>query len=273
MSQNLGGIGPLPTVGLLAFVFAALFVLERLAPLRARRRSVWPRVLVNMGVALSALVVALGLILPAVSALLAWTEASRFGVLQWFDLPASVELVFGFLLLDVAYYGWHRANHAVPLLWRFHAAHHIDPDLDVTTATRFHFGEMLFSVAFQAVQIVLLGVPALTYVVYEVVFQAGTLFHHSNWRLPQRLEGKLNWLFVTPRMHGIHHSQVRHETHSNFSVVFNVWDRVFRTLRLDVPQGRIVIGVPGYDREQDNHLRRVLAAPFRRQRAYWQGDN
>lgn len=70
-------------------------------------------------------------------------------------------------------------------------------------------------------------------------------------------------------MHGIHHSQVRQETDSNYAVVFPWWDLLHRTLRLNVPQARIVIGVPGYSRPEDNRFWRLLAMPFRRQRDYW----
>lgn len=72
--------------------------------------------------------------------------------------------------------------------------------------------------------------------VYEVAFEASVAFHHSNWRLPYRLERPLSWVIVAPRMHGIHHSIVRQETDSNYSDLFTVWDRLHRTIRLNVRQ-------------------------------------
>jgi sterol desaturase/sphingolipid hydroxylase (fatty acid hydroxylase superfamily) len=107
------------------------------------------------------------------------------------------------------------------------------------------------------------------FAVYELVFQANTLFHHSNVRLPIRVERLLNLVLVTPRMHGIHHSQVRNETNSNYSVVFSWWDRLHRTLGLNIPQSAIVIGVPAYSNPADNRLMDDLLLPFRRQRDYW----
>jgi sterol desaturase/sphingolipid hydroxylase (fatty acid hydroxylase superfamily) len=95
------------------------------------------------------------------------------------------------------------------------------------------------------------------------------LFHHSNVRLPIRIERLLNLVLVTPRMHGIHHSQVRDETNSNYSVVFSWWDRLHRTLGLNIPQSEIVIGVPAYSHPEDNRLSNSLVLPFRRQRDYW----
>lgn len=257
----------------LAALFALLLALERLAPLRARRRRSVSRLIANAGITITAFAAAGALVAPTAEALLGWSAETGFGLLHWIELPFALELAIGLLLLDLTFYWWHRANHAVPLLWRFHNVHHIDPDLDVTTATRFHFGEIGFSVGFRAAQVVLLGVPVVTWVAYETAFQAATFFHHSNLRLPRRLERALGLIVVGPRMHGIHHSQLRAETQSNYSVILNVWDRLHRTLRLEVPQQRVVIGVPGYDDPDDNRLVRALAAPFRRQRPYWPGQD
>jgi sterol desaturase/sphingolipid hydroxylase (fatty acid hydroxylase superfamily) len=184
-------------------------------------------------------------------------------------MPRAAGWIGAFLLLDLSFYYWHRANHRWPLLWRFHNVHHVDPDLDVSTALRFHFGEVLLSAGFRAVQVLLIGPPVAAYMAYEVVFQANTLFHHSNVRLPLRVERVLHRLLVTPRMHGIHHSQVKGETDSNYSVVFPWWDRLHRSLVLGIPQRDVAIGVPGYARPEDNRLAALALVPFRRQRDYW----
>jgi len=108
-----------------------------------------------------------------------------------------------------------------------------------------------------------------TFAIYELVFQAGTLFHHSNLRMPIRFERLLNRLVVTPRMHGIHHSQVQRETNSNFGVIFSWWDRLHRTLGLNIPQSKIEIGIAGYALPEDNKLWRTLVMPLLKQRDYW----
>ena len=175
--------------------------------------------------------------------------------------------------MDLSFYYWHRANHAWPILWRFHNAHHIDPDLDVTTAVRFHFVEIGYSAAFRAVQVALIGGPLLTFIVYETVFQLNTFLQHSNVRLPMAFERGLNLVLVTPRMHGIHHSKRFFETNANWSSVFSWWDRLHGTLRLDVPQSDIDIGIAGYSLAGDNTVAAVLAMPFRTQRDYWRGPD
>jgi sterol desaturase/sphingolipid hydroxylase (fatty acid hydroxylase superfamily) len=95
------------------------------------------------------------------------------------------------------------------------------------------------------------------------------LFHHSNIRLPFGAERLLNQVLVTPRMHGIHHSQVQRENNSNFGTVFPWWDRLHRTLRVNVPQEEVVVGIPGYTLPEDNSFWNTLQMPFRRQRDYW----
>ena len=257
------------TVTAIAGLFVVLFALERLVQLRRPARPLLGRLLVNAVVSILALLAATFTVRPTISSYFSWTSDQPFGVLHLLPLPIGARLVLAFLLLDLTFYYWHRANHRIAFLWRFHNVHHVDPDLDVTTAFRFHFGELAMSAAFRVVQLVLIGPPALAYVVYETAFQANTLFHHSNVRLPIGLERGINKVLVTPRMHGIHHSQIEEETNSNYSVVFSWWDRLHRTLRLDVAQSAIAIGIPGYSSPEDNRPLRVLTMPFERQREYF----
>lgn len=203
--------------------------------------------------------------------MLDFTRASSFGLLPLLGLTGAVEMVAAFLLLDLSFYCWHVANHRIAFLWRFHNVHHVDPDLDVTTAFRFHFVEVALSAGFRAAQVLLIGPSLATYVAYEFVFQLRTLFHHSNLRMPVSMERVLNAVLVTPRMHGIHHSDIRAENLANFGVVFAWWDRLCRTACLNVPQQRVTIGIPGYSRPEDNALQRSFAMPFRAQPDYWAG--
>ncbi|OIO10913.1 MAG: sterol desaturase [Elusimicrobia bacterium CG1_02_63_36] len=248
-----------------AFLFAA----ERLSPLRVRTRRSMPRLLVNGAVSLLTLLVAFTLVSPSTHAAMAWDCTHRFGLIPLVGLTGPAELAAGFLLMDLSFYYWHTANHRVPLLWRFHNIHHADPDLDLSTGFRFHPGEVAISAFFRVLQVAALGITPRVYLAYEFVFQLATFFHHSNLRLPMGVERVLNWAIVTPRMHGIHHSNYRDEADSNYSVVFSVWDRVHGSLRLGVPQDAVIIGVPAYAKGKDNALLELLAIPFKRQRDYW----
>ncbi len=252
-----------------AIVALGLLAVERVFPLRERTRPSLPRLFVNAAVSATTLLVAFLLVRPAAEASIAWDGTRRYGLLPLLGLDGWGELAVAFLLMDLTFYYWHVANHKLSLLWRFHNAHHIDPDLDVSTGFRFHPGEVALSAAFRAAQAAVLGLSLRVYLAYETVFQVCTYFHHSNLRLPIALERALNWVIVTPRMHGIHHSDFKDETDSNFSVVFSFWDRLHGTLGLGIPQRSIRIGVPGYAEAGANRVRRVLALPFTRQRDYW----
>lgn len=250
-----------------AGVFSLLFVLERVAPLRRPSRS---RKHLLCNAVFTAVILLSGWIFvrPAVKATFSWIDIQQIGLLRWIMLPSWLNAVASFLFLDLSFYYWHRLNHRIPLLWRFHNVHHVDPELDASTAFRFHFGEIALSSVFRFVQIALLGPSLSTFFAYELSLQVGTFFHHSNLHLPLKVERNLNLIFVTPRMHTIHHSQKRNETDSNYSVVFQIWDRLHGTLTSITSASAVRIGVPSYP-AKDNHIGFLLSLPFRRQRAYW----
>ncbi len=202
------------------------------------------------------------LLLPGMYAAAQWADKRQLGLLPWLKMPRLGRYIAGFLLLDYSNYGWHVLLHRVPLLWRFHHVHHLDLDMDVSTAWRFHAGENLASLPYRGAAVALLGVPAPLVLFYEVVFEGCTAFHHANLRLPYQVERRLCQLLVTPRMHGIHHSIVAQETNSNFSVIFSWWDRLHRTLRLNVPQQELTIGVPAYRSLAEQSLLFLFLLPF-----------
>ena len=254
----------------LFILFALLLFVQYKWPLRRWVKGLRGRFLTNAGVAVPTFAVLRLVLIPAEVAVAYWASEHQFGLLHLFSLPAWLHGVLAFLLLDYLLYVWHWLNHRVPFLWRFHNVHHTDLDLGVTTAFRFHFGEMLLSAVFRAVGVLVIGAGPVAVLVYEVVFEASVAFQHSNWRLPYRLERPLSWIFITPRMHGIHHSIVRREANSNYTNLFSIWDRLHRTIRLNVPQDEVTVGVPGYQEDGHDHtLVGLLTLPFRHQKEYW----
>ena len=61
-------------------------------------------------------------------------------------------------MLDARMYVWHRINHVIPFLWRLHRMHHHDSKMDVTTASRFHTGEIIISSLLRIGVVLLAGV-------------------------------------------------------------------------------------------------------------------
>lgn len=247
-------------------VLLALLALERLSPLRRRRRGTMRRIGVNAAVSALCILTGALLVRPTAEFVMGWSGRGGIGLLRLVAMPTWIEWAAAFVLMDLSFYGWHRLNHEVQVLWRFHSVHHADPDMDATTSFRFHFGEIAYSSAFRALQVAVIGMSLEAYVLYEAVSQGCTLFHHSNLRLPLGLECVLNLVIVTPRMHGVHHSNIVAETNSNYSVVFRWWDVLGQSLRLNVPQCDVIIGASGYDAPQDNTLWRLMVMPVSRHR-------
>jgi sterol desaturase/sphingolipid hydroxylase (fatty acid hydroxylase superfamily) len=250
--------------------FCALVWLERRRPLR--RRSVEPKArrdARNLAVAgLSAAAIQLAE-KPVTTLLTRLVERRGWGLLKQLALPAWLEVPLAVALLDYTLYLWHVLVHKVPFLWRFHQPHHVDLDMDASTALRFHAAEMVLSVPWRAAQVVVIGASPLALSVWQTATLVEILFHHANVELPVTVERWLCRLIVTPRMHGIHHSVVPEETASNWSSGLTVWDWLHGTLRLNVPQEAIVGGVPAYRRPEEVTLPNVLAMPFREQRDSW----
>ena len=187
----------------------------------------------------------------------------HLGLVNLIDVPPLARTVLAIVLLDYTLWIWHFLNHRVPFLWRFHLVHHLDIDLDASTGLRFHFGELGLSVIYRAVQVLVIGADPLAVSIWQLVLMVAVLFHHANVRLPLGLEGRLVHLLVTPRMHGIHHSAVRAETDSNYSSLLTIWDRLHRTMRLDVKQEDVTIGVPAYQEPKEVTFGRIQLLPFR----------
>jgi sterol desaturase/sphingolipid hydroxylase (fatty acid hydroxylase superfamily) len=159
-----------------------------------------------------------------------WADEHELGLLRRIEMSEGWRLVLALVLLDGWTYLWHRANHAIPFLWRFHRMHHSDDRMDVTTATRFHPGELLISSLLHLALMPILGIAAWQLAVYETILLGATQFHHANISLG-RFDAPLRWLIVTPHMHKVHHSNLRPETDSNYASVLSLWDRLARTFR------------------------------------------
>lgn len=249
---------------ILLSVFTLLLIFESFFELRERKHSRRQRWFTNAAVAAAGLPFARFLLLPVTVYFAHFLQQQNFGLLNWLEWPAALEWIIGLLLLDYGIYLWHRLNHVWPFLWRFHQVHHQDQDMDLTTAIRFHAGEIVLSVPYRLLVVLVSGVSPLMLLVYEIVFEACTLFHHSNLRLPVGAERWISKLIITPRIHGIHHSVVRKETDSNYSTVLVWWDRLHKTLRQNVPQKKILIGIPAAQNIKTNSFGRLMSLPFRK---------
>ena len=247
----------------------ALFLAERKRPLRRATQPKPRRQIANLALgAISMATVAL-VEAPLTRPLARQAARQRRGLVQRLPLPAWARDAAAILLMDYTIYLWHVATHKLPFLWRFHLVHHLDLDLDTTTALRFHGVDMAISAPVRAAQVSAIGVSPRAFAIWQGWFFLSILFHHSNLRLPERLERALARFVTTPRMHGIHHSAVPGETASNWSSGLAFWDHLHRTFRLDISQDAIVIGVPAYRDADSLEVMPSLALPFRAEIDAW----
>jgi sterol desaturase/sphingolipid hydroxylase (fatty acid hydroxylase superfamily) len=238
---------------------AILWTAEHVAPAYSQGAGGWRHDLRNLALGASNALIVAGLL-----AWLAPWPPDGSGLLGWIGASGGVTLVVGLVALDLWMYGWHRLNHAVPFLWRFHRMHHADPSVDASSAVRFHPGEVLLGTAGRVPVALLVGLSAGHIVLYEAILLPVILFHHSNMRVPRWLDRALGVVIVTPSLHRIHHSPARHETDSNFASVLSVWDRLART-RTAVRGGtRPRYGLSEFDPARFERLTALLRIPFQR---------
>ena len=191
-----------------------------------------------------------------------WALAHSLGLATMAELRGATRLIVVFLLFDVWMYYWHMVNHRFSFFWRFHRAHHSDIEMDTTTALRFHPGELLLSSFIRLPVLILIGMRFGELVLFEVMLNISTLFHHSNLALPERWDRLLRVLIVTPNMHRVHHSVVRDETNSNYTSLLSLWDRLAGTFRIREDTRTITLGLPSFRGKKYQRLWGFLITPF-----------
>ncbi len=250
------------TIGYLLAGMAVLTAIEALAPLHARGR--WNRAHLGPNLALTAITFATNLLWnAAVLALVLWLEANGFGLLRWLSvapLPATLLAVAAF---DLAFYAAHVSWHKVPALWRFHAVHHSDPALDVTTTVRQHPVEGVLRYAALAAMAVAIGPSPGAFAIYRAASAINALLEHSNIRAPRWLDRALSLVTTWPMMHKVHHSRLPEQTDTNYGNLFSWWDRLFGTFTPSDRGRSIRYGLDDYDRPELQTTAAMLALPFR----------
>lgn len=253
-------------LGAAAGILVAMLAWESLSPRRPWSRPRLARRAGNvaLGVINGALVrLALG---GAAASAAAYAAARGWGALALVEWPGWAEGALAIAALDLAVYAQHVVFHKVPALWRLHRVHHTDLDVDTTTGLRFHPVEILLSALYKGAIAVALGAPAWAVVAFEAILNGASLFNHGNVGIPAGADRVIRLAIVTPDMHRIHHSNLRHETDSNYGFSVPFWDRLFGTYR-DAPGmgwDGMALGVKGYEDPARVRFARLFIQPLER---------
>ena len=245
-----------------AIVLALLWMLEAVIPFLPNRQRKAKHSARNITIgAFNAVILAI-LFAPVLFRLTTWTESNNFGLLHLIDLPIWALAIVAVLLQDAWMYFWHRANHRLPFLWRFHKVHHSDPEMDASTAVRFHTGEILISAVLRLGIIALLGLSLWQVLLYDLLMMPIILLHHSNINFPEKLDRFYRALFASPAMHRIHHSPERIETDSNYGTIFSFWDRLARSFRLRESIAEVKYGLSEFTGNETESFSVLALMPF-----------
>ncbi|MEQ5786391.1 sterol desaturase family protein [Erythrobacter sp. NFXS35] len=181
----------------------------------------------------------------------------------WTGLPAAVALIAAIMLIDLAAYWRHRFEHG-PELWRFHATHHADEQMNWLTLRRKHpLGEFL-SLLIDLIPVLLLGLPIWAIAGAALVRTGWGYFIHADvpWTL-----GAFGQIMISPAAHRLHH--IRDETlmGANYGNTITLWDRLFGTYTDPAPYLNCETGIVEGTRDVAGELLRPFEARYRRAKA------
>ena len=248
---------------IIAALYLILFTIEHYTPYFKNRQQHLPHSLRNLALAGINVLISTLCFIVIIKHVCDWTLDNQLGVLNQIHLPPAYLLLLAIVLIDLWQYIWHRLNHQVTFLWKFHQVHHADKDMDASTGLRFHPIEIIYSNIIRISIIPLIGIQLDHLLIYEVLLLPIILFHHSNIKLNERMDKILRIITVTPHMHRLHHSDIQSETDSNYSSVFSIWDRLFKSYTMRPIEQEFNLGLGNrYSERQWNRLYGMLIIPF-----------
>ncbi|WP_298449207.1 sterol desaturase family protein [uncultured Marinobacter sp.] len=242
--------------------FALLYGVETLFSARPWKEARGKRLRTHLSMAIFNTVLLKLIILAPFLYWTEWVVEQGWGLAPMLGYSGLGGILATIIVLDMLDYWWHRFNHRLGLLWRFHKVHHVDTHVDITTALRFHPGELFISFFVKLTWIALWGPSLAGFIAFEIAVSLASQFHHSNIDLPERWERRLRKFIVTPRFHASHHTVARRTGDANFATIFIVWDRLFGTYAEPDEQEMTHLGLP---EGRDDYLSfsTWLTEPFR----------
>ena len=256
----LNGVTSVDRIGLVCGCLALAIALEAMIPLFAFQGSKSSHVARNLVFVVTTGIVTI--VLAYVAYELIAIEGYAFGLLKLVTLPLWLEMLVALAVLDFfGQYFIHVCLHHNKWLWKLHLVHHSDTQVDASTGTRHHPGDMLVRESLIFCVIMLFGIDAHWYVLYRIITPFFAYFTHANIALPAVVDRTLAWVFVTPNMHKFHHHDARPWTNTNYGNILSCWDRLFGTYTDQDPR-LVRYGLDTVDPAQSQNLAYQFALPF-----------
>lgn len=209
--------------------------------------------------------ISLHIILPILAVGVAQlADQQQIGLFNIIELPDLMVIIISLILLDFIIYWQHRLFHNIPILWRLHRLHHTEIGLDTTSAVRFHPIEIILSMLIKMFFVLLLGIPVVAVIIFEILLNGLALFNHSNIKLAAIVDTFLRKLIVTPNVHWIHHSPKVKETNSNYGFNLIIWDKIFNSYVAKPTQdySEMQQGLSDFGLTKSLNLKQLLLIPF-----------
>jgi len=110
----------------------------------------------------------------------------------------------------------------------------------------------------------ILGINYQNYILFEIILVTFAIFGHSNYKINEKISRVIEFVFITPRLHQIHHSNKNHEMNSNFGTILNLWDRLFkRFITSGEVQAHFELGLKGIEKSEAQKLSFLFTYPFK----------
>ncbi|MDB5119647.1 MAG: Fatty acid hydroxylase [Sphingobacteriales bacterium] len=191
-----------------------------------------------------------------------WTYLHHWGLLHLKIVPSGtlVQIIMGFVLLDLGDYVYHVMMHKVGTFWNFHLIHHSDLKIDVSTTVREHPGETFIRVCFLILMTYIFGASLIVLIVRQLIQSFSNIAAHTSMNLSPLMEKILKYVFITPALHKVHHHYQLPYTDSNYGDVLCIWDRCFGTYK-ELPESQIRYGLDTFVSNNPDFIH-LLKSPF-----------
>ncbi len=150
-----------------------------------------------------------------------------------FHIQASVISWIGLLLItDFLWYWYHRLGHEVNILWSVHVVHHQSEEFNFTVSARITLFQAIARTFFWSI-LPIVGFSAEMIMIILLIHGLYPFFIHT--RTIGKL-GILEYVFVTPSHHRVHHANNDQYLDKNYGDVFIFWDKLFGTFAEEIEE-------------------------------------